>query len=181
MGAVDFHAVHADALGILGRLGEGADHVLDVLLGHAVHDDLSVLEFFRRAISRHAGVRFGADAAHATDVPQLRNDLAALGMYRVDDFFPTGQGCFTKELRHIRVTIGRNMADGRAFGDDQANAGSSATTVVLDDFGVRYAARRKRTGHRRHDHTGRQFESAEVERFEQGLNRHGKTPQGMTL
>ncbi len=54
VGTVDFHAVHADALGILGRLGERGDHVLNVLFGHAVHHDLTVLHFFRRAITRHA-------------------------------------------------------------------------------------------------------------------------------
>jgi hypothetical protein len=66
------------------------------------------------------------------------------------------------------------VTDRGAFGDDQANA-SGSTTVVLDHFGIGYAARGKRTGHRRHDHAGRQFEVAEVERFEQGLDGHGRS------
>jgi hypothetical protein len=95
----------------------------------------------------------------------------------VDDFFPACQWRITKELRHVRIAVGGDVADGGAFCDDQADTGGGATTVVLDDFRVRYTARGKRTGHWRHDHTGRQFEGTEVERFEQGLNGHRRAPQ----
>ncbi|MNQ82230.1 hypothetical protein D3C85_972770 [compost metagenome] len=177
MGAVDFHAVHADALCIFGRLGEGCDHILNVLFSHAVHHDLTVFDFFRRTVTRHAGLRLGADSAHAAHVPQLRNNLAAFGVNRVDDFLPAGQWRVAKELRYVRITVGGNVADGGAFGDDQANARGGATTVVLDDFRIRHAARGKGASHRRHDHAGRQFEGTELERFEQGLNGHRRTPQ----
>ncbi|MNG01336.1 hypothetical protein D3C84_843100 [compost metagenome] len=173
MGTVDFHAVHADALGIPGGLGERGDHVLDILFGHAVNHDLTFLQFFRRAITRHAGVRLGADPAHAAHMPQLRNDLAAFGVNGVDDFLPAGQGRFTVEMRNVRITVGRLVTDGGAFGDDQADARRGAATVVFDHFGIRHAARGKGAGHRRHDDAGRQFEGAEVERFEQGFDGHG--------
>jgi len=73
------------------------------------------------------------------------------------------------------------VTDGGAFGDDQTDTGRRAATVVLDHFRIGYATRGKRAGHRRHDHTGRQFEGTKVERFEQGLHRHWKAPQGMAL
>ncbi|MNP18933.1 hypothetical protein D3C76_1114360 [compost metagenome] len=158
-------------------MGERGNHVLNVLLGHAVNHDLAVLHFFRWTVTWHAGVRLGADATHAADMPQLRNDLAAFGVNRVDDFLPAGQGRFTVEMRNVRVAVRSLVPDCGAFGDDQAHAGGGATTVVLDHFGIGYAARRKRTGHRRHDHTGRQFEAAEVERFEQGFNGHLDAPR----
>ncbi|MNZ81107.1 hypothetical protein D3C78_997640 [compost metagenome] len=173
VGAVDFHAVHADALGVPSSQGERGDHVLDILLGHAVHNDLAVLDFFRRAIARYAGVRLGADTTYAAHMPQLRNDLAAFGVNGVDDFLPAGQRRFTIEMRNVRVAVGSLVTDGGAFGDDQADARSGATTVVLDHFGVRHAAWGKGAGHRRHDDAGRQFEGAEVERFEQGFDGHG--------
>ena len=155
MGTMDLHTVHADGLGIARGLGEGGDHLVDIGLGHAVHDHLAVLDLLHRTIAGNGGIRLGAQAAHITDVPELRDDLAALGMHRVDDLFPAGQGIFTVETRHVRVAIGGLVADGGAFGDDQAHARRRAATVVLDDLGVGHAARREGAGHRRHDHTGR--------------------------
>ena len=181
VGTVDLHAVHADALGIPGGLGERGDHVLNILFSHAVNHDLTVLHFFRRTVTRHAGVRLGADATHAAHVPQLRNDLAAFGVDGVDDFLPACQGGFAVEVRDVRVAIGCLVTDGGAFSDDQANASGSTTTVVLDHFGIGYTARGKRAGHRRHDDAGRQFEVAKVERFEQGLDGHGDAPRRITL
>src|SRR5690606_3063993 len=97
VGAVDFHRVHADRLGVLGGLGEGSDDVGDVFTGHAVHHDLAILDLLARAIARNRRIRLGAGAADVADVPQLRSDLAA---GRVDGFhhlLPAGQGVVTVE------------------------------------------------------------------------------------
>ena len=173
MGTVDFHAVHADGLGILGGLGEGVDHVLDVLFGHAVHNDIAVLELFHRAISRHAGIRLSAHTAHTAHMPQLRNNLAAFGVDCIDHFLPASQGGFTVEMRHVGVAIGGWVPDHGAFSDDQAHTGSGTATVVLNDFRVGYATWGERAGHGRHDHAGRQLQCTELEGFEQGLDGHG--------
>ncbi len=170
VGAVNLHAIHADGLGIARSLGEGSDHLIDIGLGHTVYDHLAVLDLLHRAIAGHAGIRLGAQLAHVTHVPELRDDLAAFGMHRVDHLLPAGQGVFAVETRHVRVAVGGLVADGGAFGDDQANARSRAATVILDDLGVGHATGREGAGHRRHDHTGRQLQVTEAERGEQGLN-----------
>jgi hypothetical protein len=106
-----------------------------------VHHDLAVLELLGRAITRHAGVRFSADAPHTAHVPQLRNDLAAIGMHRIDHLLPTGQRGIAIKMRYVRITVRSFMPNGRALGDDQANTGRGTTTVVFNDFGVRHSAR----------------------------------------
>ncbi|MCY1444752.1 hypothetical protein D9M71_612380 [compost metagenome] len=111
-------------------------------------------------------------------MPQLRDDLAAFGVNGVDDFLPASQRGFAIKMRDVRVAVGSLVPDRGAFGDDQAHASGGATTVVLDHFGIGDATRRERTGHRRHDHAGWQFEGAEVERFEQGFYRHGTLHEG---
>src|SRR5690606_34731259 len=123
VGAVDLHAVHADGLGVTGGLGAGGDHFGDVVLGHAVNHHLAVLDLLARAVARHAGVPLGAQLAHVTHVPQLRDYPAAFGVHGIDHLLPAGQGVFPVEARHIRVTVGSLVADGGALGDDQADAG----------------------------------------------------------
>jgi hypothetical protein len=82
---------------------------------------VAVLEFFHRAVTRHAGVRLGADTTHAAHMPQLRNDLAAFGMHGVDHFLPAGQRGLTVKMRDVRVAVGGLVTDHGAFGDDQAH------------------------------------------------------------
>ncbi|MCY1419325.1 hypothetical protein D9M71_349110 [compost metagenome] len=176
VGTVDLHAIHTDGLGIAGGLGEGGDDVLDVCMGHAVYHFLAVLDLLARAIARHAGIGFDADAAHAAHMPQLRHDLATFGMHCIDHFLPPGQGVFTVEARHIGVAIGSLVANGGALGNDQANPGRCTAAVVLDDLGVWDTARGKRTGHRRHHHACRQFQGTQLKGFEQSFDRHAGTP-----
>ncbi len=181
VGAVDLHAVHADTLRILGGLGKGVDHVLDVLGGHAVDHHVAILELFHRTVGRHARIRLGADTAHAAHVPQLRDNLAAFCVHGIDHFFPASQRGLTVKMRDVRITVGGLMADHRAFGDDQPYAGGGAAAVVFDHLRIRHATGRERTGHRCHHHTAGQLQCTELEGFEQGLDRHGSTPRKRCL
>ncbi|MNF47011.1 hypothetical protein D3C76_487090 [compost metagenome] len=176
MGAVNLHAIHANGLGIAGGLGKGGDDVLDVRVGHAVHDLLAILDLLARPVARHADIGFYADTAYAAHMPQLWHDLAPFGMHGIDHFFPAGQRIFTVEARHIGVAIGSLVADGGALGDDQADTGRSTAAIVFDDLGVRHATRGKRTGHRGHHHAGRQFQGTQLEGLEQRFDRHAGTP-----
>ncbi|MNO97408.1 hypothetical protein D3C76_891140 [compost metagenome] len=170
VGAVDLHAVHADGLGVAGGLGEGGDDFLDVLVGHLMDQHVAVLDLAARAVARHARIGLGAQAADCADMPELRDDLAAFGMYRIDHLLPAGQGVLVVEARYVRVAIRGLVPDQRAFGDDQADTGGGAAAVVLDHLRVRHAARAEVAGHRCHHHAGRQFQGSETERLEQGLN-----------
>ncbi|MNZ54019.1 hypothetical protein D3C78_719100 [compost metagenome] len=100
-------------------------------------------------------------------MPELRNNPAAFGMHGFDDVFPAGQGVFTMKTRHVGVTVGGLVADGGAFGDDQAHAAGGAATVVLDDLGMRHTTGAKSTSHWRHDHTAWQREGTQLDRGEQ--------------
>src|SRR3990167_7066447 len=82
------------------------ERCVDVVLGHAVHNHVAFFDFLTRAIAWDAGVRLGAQLAYIAHVPQLRNDLAAFGVHRLDHVLPTSQGVFTVETWHVRVTIG---------------------------------------------------------------------------
>jgi len=66
------------------------------------------------------------------------------------------------------------VLDRGALGDDQAHASSGAAAVVLDHTGMGDATGAERTGHGRHDDTGRQLERAEGEGLEQGIGGHGR-------
>ncbi|MNE19362.1 hypothetical protein D3C80_1124390 [compost metagenome] len=183
MGTVDLDAIHANGLGITSGLGESLDHFTNIRLGHAMHHDLAVLELLARAMARHAGIRLGTQAAHATHVPELRHDAPAFSVHGFNDFLPAGQGIFAVKTRHIRVAIGGFMTDRGAFGDDQPNACGGAATIVLNHLCVRDATRAEGTGHRCHDHAARQLEGAQLEGSEQcggghaALLRMGNAPE----
>ncbi len=173
MGTVNLHAVHADHLRVAGGLGEGFDHVLNVLLAHAMNDDLPVLLLFHRPVTWHVRLRLSALATHVAHMPELRDDLAASAMHRLDDSLPAGQRILAIEARNMRVAVGCRVIDRGALGDDQPDPGSSTPTVVLHHIGGGYAVGRERPGHRRHDHTGRQTKGAQFEGLKQGLYASG--------
>ena len=102
-------------------------------------------------------------------MPELRRDLATGGMHGVDHLLPAGQGVFAVKARYGFVAVGSRVADGGALGDDQADAGSGAATVVFRDLGSGDATGREGAGHRCHDQAGRQLELTELERVEEGL------------
>ncbi len=102
-------------------------------------------------------------------MPQLRDDLAAFGVHGIDHLLPAGQGVLAVEARDVGVTVGGLVADGGAFGDDQADTGRSTAAVVLDHLLGGHAARGEGAGHGRHHHAGRQLQGAEAKGGEQGV------------
>ncbi|MNV85903.1 hypothetical protein D3C71_1798890 [compost metagenome] len=99
-----------------------------------MHHDLTFLDFFRRTVARHTGVRLGADAPHTAHMPELRNDLAAFSVHGIDHFLPAGQRGLAIEMWNVGVAVGCLVTHRGALGDDQAHTGRRATAVVLDHF-----------------------------------------------
>src|SRR3546814_5646064 len=95
-------------------------------------------------------------------------------LFRSNHSLPASQRIFTVETRHMGITVRRGVTDRGALGDDQPDPGGGTTAVVLDHIGSGYAVRRERTGHRRHDHTGRQTESPQLKGLKQGLYAGGQ-------
>ncbi|MNN25783.1 hypothetical protein D3C81_1392710 [compost metagenome] len=157
VGTVDLHPIHTDRLSIAGGLGESFDHLTNIVAAHAVDRHLAILDLLAGTIARHAGVRLGTQAAHAANMPELRNDATAFGMHGINDLFPAGQGVFAMEARYVRIAVGGLVIDCGAFGDDQADTCGGTATVVLDDLGMRYTAGAEGPGHRCHDHTAWQL------------------------
>ncbi len=99
------------------------------------------------AVGLQAGVR---DTPH---VPELHNDLAALGMHRAGHFLPGVKLLSAIETRHVGITLAL-MADSGAFGDQEAGAGALAI-VNLGDIGRHGIGRAVPRERRHHDAVGK--------------------------
>ena len=167
MGTVQFNGVKANVLGILGCLGKGRNHVIDVLLSHTLDQHLAIFLLFHRAVAGHITVRLGAETTDVADVPQLRCNLATGGVHRINNLLPAGQRVFTVEVGHVRVAVGRRVINHGAFGNDQAHTGFGTATVVIDHGLIRHALGREVTSHRRHHDAIGQRQIAQGEGLEQ--------------
>jgi hypothetical protein len=85
MGTVDLHRIEAAGFRVAGALGEGTDHVIDVLWRHDVAIDLAGHVHARGRVPVDVALGGRPGAAHATAVPELRRDPAALGVHGLGD------------------------------------------------------------------------------------------------
>lgn len=174
MGAVQFDAVEADALGGCGSFDESADDIVQVAPGHrfagalgAVHADAG------RADGGGVGVGRIALLAHHADVPQLRDDRAARRVDCLGDLRPSRQLLLTVEPRHTVTLPGRLVADVGPFGDDQAHTRGGATGVVRPHVLTGHAARGEHARHRRHHDAVRDSQAVQRDGPGQDLGRAG--------
>ena len=153
MGAVDLDAVESQALRVRGGLTEGLDNAADMLARHRLRMLEAGLGQAREAghgQARRAGARqlrmgrLGRVARH-TDMPELRHDLAAGLMHRVDDTQPAIERR-TAEVRDVDAHGRDGVVDHRAFGDDQARPTFGAPPVVGRDLRAGNAASRSSAG-----------------------------------
>ena len=117
----------------------------------------------RCAPGLQAGVR---DTAH---VPQLHDDLAALGVHGVGHLFPGGDLLGAPDARHVGVALAL-VADGGGLGDDQPGPGGrvGALAVVGRHAGIGQRAGRAVARERGHDDAGGQAQCASGEGVKQG-------------
>jgi hypothetical protein len=157
MGAMDLDTVEAQAPRIRGAAGKGVDHPADMLARHRLrmleaglgHAREAAHGQARRARARQLRVgSLGRVARHA-DMPELRHDLAADLMHRVDDTQPAIE-CRTVEVRDVDAHGRDEVVDHRAFGDDQPGAAFGAPPVIGCDLRAGNAASRLLPSHRRH-------------------------------
>ena len=174
MRAVDLDAVESQALRVRGGLTEGLDDAADMLARHRLRMLEAGLGQAREAAhgqARRAGARqlrmgrLGRVARHA-DMPELRHDLAADLMHRVDDTQPAIERR-TVEVRYVDAHGRDGVVDHRAFGDDQAGAAFGAPPVIGRDLRAGNAAWRHLPGHRRHHDAVGEAELAQGERAEE--------------
>jgi hypothetical protein len=148
---VQFDAVEADALGVRGGFGKGADDVVQVTLGHRLTEALGAVEANTGgAHGGRVGVGCVALVADHADVPQLRHDRAACRVYVLGDLRPPRQRLFAVEPWHPITLPGGLVADVGALGDDQANAGGGAAAVVRPHVVTGNAVGGEHARHRRH-------------------------------
>src|SRR5690606_7279161 len=174
VGAVDLDTIKTQRLGIARRFGKGTHHILDVLARHHMADHLARLVHAARAVDGHGLGRANAGATHGADMPDLRNDTTTGLMHRIDHLLPAIQRRAMKR-RHLLVAIGRLVVDGGAFGNQQADAGLGAATVIANHFVVRDVVRRAHARHRRHGNTVGELQRLAGERAKQGghVSAHG--------
>src|SRR5690606_25544719 len=183
MGTVQLYRIATDCLGILRRLGKGPDHILNILMGHAMNDQLVVLVFGHGTKARHARVGLGAPTTHVADVPQLRGKLAAGRVPAIYHLLPASPCFFTVELRHVRIAVGGAVRHSGAFADDQADTGSGATAVVFHHLISGHTLGREVARHGRHHQARGQLQGAQLHWLEQqtGLCGHrANTPANWT-
>ncbi len=151
MGAVQLHAVEADPLGGSGGLGEGADDVVQVALGHRLAGHLVGADA-QPGGADGGGVGVGRLAllADHADVPQLRHDGAARRVHVGGDLRPARELLLAVEARDGVALPGRVVADVGALGDDQADAGGRAAGVVRGHVRAGDPVRGERARHGRH-------------------------------
>ena len=181
MGAVDFHAVKTGGNGIGGGLTEVVHHTGDFggfqrarygAVHVALADDVG-LGLGGDGRGGHGRLLVGLEGVvrHAAGVPELHEDLAALGVHGVGHLLPGGDLCGRVDAGGIGVALGGGR-DLRGLGNDQAHA--SALAVVLDHHVggfqriVGAAAREWRHGHAVGD-----FDAAQLEGLEQGVGGEG--------
>jgi hypothetical protein len=172
--AVQLDGVKAEALGVAGGAREGRDGVGDVGVAHPLAELLVRPRQARRAV---IGPRRGpilTSRAHRADVPELRRHHAAGGVHLVDHRLPGGKFGLAMEARHVRIVQRGRPGRPRALGNDQADLALRATAVIGGDVVGGHAARRLRTGHRRHNHAVGKLQTLEAEGFEQSVGGHGR-------
>ncbi len=140
VGTVQLDRVKPTGFGVSRRAGKRGHHVVDILLSHHMTVHLSGHIHTRRCMTRHIPFGHNAGTAHAAHVPELRCNLAALGVYRIRDTTPAGEALLTVEIRHVRVAVRRNVADAGALGDNQAGTAFRPAPVVLDHGVARHIA-----------------------------------------
>ncbi|MNS79694.1 hypothetical protein D3C72_1133550 [compost metagenome] len=112
------------------------------------------------------GLQFGVrDAAH---VPQLHDDLAALGVHGVGHALPAFELFGAVEAGHVGVALAL-VADGGGFGDEQAGAGALGV-VGGGDVGRDRVGRAVARERRHHDAVG-ELEVAGLDGVEKGGHR----------
>ncbi len=100
-------------------------------------------------------------------VPELQEDLPALGMDRVGHLFPAGDLLRSKDPWRSQVTLalGRHLG---AFADDQAGAGPLAVVLGHQGRGC-IASARAAAGHRCHYHAVVQGQLADLSAGQQKI------------
>ena len=138
VGAVYLDAVEAGGDGVAGGVAVVGDQARDFVgaqrarLGNILEALRSEGLAFRAlggARHRHHARRQQREVRDAAHMPELHDDLAALGVNRVGDLLPARDLFFAVDARRVEVALafGRNL---RALGDDQPGAG--ALLVVRD-------------------------------------------------
>lgn len=151
MRAVQLDTVEADALRGGGRLGEGADDVVQVLPGHRPAGGL-LLADAQTGGADGGGLGEGRPAllADHADVPELRHDRAARRVHRLGDLRPARELLLAVEPGDAVAESGRGVADVGALGHDQPDARGGPARVVREHVLAGDAARGEHAGHRRH-------------------------------
>ncbi|MNO54146.1 hypothetical protein D3C76_446110 [compost metagenome] len=169
---MDFHAVEAGGLGVLGTTAVGIDDVGDLfglqrargrVVAERAHQ--ADMAFGLDGTGGHgqltvqvAGV---GDTAH---VPQLQEDASARAVHGLGDVVPATHLFIVPDTRGIRVADAHRRDRGR-FAEDQPGAG--ALDVVLGHQCIGHAALvGAAAGQRRHDDAVGQLQVAERDRVE---------------
>lgn len=174
MGAVEFDAVEADALGGHRGLDERVDDVVQVLLRHLLAGTGGAVQAQAgRADGRGVGVRGLPGLPHHADVPQLRHDLPAGRVHGLGDLRPPRELLLAVETGDAVVLTGRVVADVRALGDDQADARCRAPGVVRGHVLAGDPAGRERARHRRHHDPVRHGQAVQLDGAGEDLGRAG--------
>ncbi len=166
---MNLYPVKAHFFGGFGRIGKGAHHVLDILMGHGMAIFLAGLEQAGRRIPGHVLVRTNTRLAHRAHMPQLRNDLAAGIMDRIHHLLPARHGHITVNRRHPLIAVGRLVAHEGTFGDDQAHLAFRPTAVVTHHFVIGHIARREGASHGGHGHPVTQRQGFMLKRTQQAV------------
>ena len=102
----------------------------------------------------------------ASHVPELQDDLAALGVHGVGDEAPAGDLCVVVDARRPGVAFAHG-GDLRRFGDDQAGGGALRVVDRIELMRHVGAARCAVARERRHDDAVLEVDAAEDVRGEE--------------
>ena len=172
MGTVDLDTIKTEGFGILGGIGKGGDHVLNILFGHGFAVGLARAKQTGWAVTGHRRIRRCAFLAYGANVPELRENGSTGFVHGINNVFPALKGVGTMKCRHIGITTGGGVIYCSAFGNDQTNAGFGAALIIGHNILTRHTIRREVAGHRCHRHPVTQLEVVKFKRFEKRAKIH---------
>ena len=173
--AVDVDDVEAGLLGEASPadvFGHDTRHFLDAegagrdIVGHGLPGPELALRGDGGRGHGEFAVRLVVGVRDATDVPELQEDTAALGMHGIGDQLPAGDLFIAVDAGGVRVAVAAG-ADGRGLGDDQSS-GRTLRVVFGHQRGRNVGAFGTATRERGHEHTIREREGADLKGRKEG-------------
>ena len=150
---MNFHGVETQTLCVPGSLRKRPDHIINILLGHHMAGHLAGHIHSRRRVTVDIALRHHAALAHAAAVPELRGDLAALGVNGINDRLPTCQTLFSMKVRHVGIAVGGDVIRAGALGNYEPHTPCRTSPVIGRRGLAGNVVRRMVTGHGCHDDT----------------------------